>query len=91
MFFCEFYGRYCRCIQKLFTCEWYQFFFNHNLKKAMSNGSNKTAEQLLPQQEREEQIRLAAYQRWESKGKRMGADEEDWYEAENSLNENVGD
>ncbi len=57
----------------------------------MSNGSNKTAEQLLPQQEREEQIRLAAYQRWESKGKRMGADEEDWYEAENSLNENVGD
>jgi Protein of unknown function (DUF2934) len=57
----------------------------------MSNGSNKTAEQLLQQKEREEQIRLTAYQLWEAKGKQHGADKEDWAEAEDSLNENIED
>ncbi len=57
----------------------------------MSNGSNKTAEQSLPQNEREEQVRLAAYQLWEAKGKQHGADKEDWAEAEDSLNEKVED
>ena len=65
--------------------------FNHNFEKAMSNGSNKTAEQLLQQKEREEQIRLTAYQLWEAKGKQHGADKEDWAEAEDSLNENIED
>jgi len=55
----------------------------------MSNGSNKTAEELLPQREREERIRRAAYERWEAKGKNLWADEEDWYEAEESLDEEI--
>ena len=57
----------------------------------MSNGSNKTAEELLPQEEREEQIRLAAYQLWEAKGKSHGSDKEDWAEAEDSLSEKIED
>ena len=57
----------------------------------MSNGSNKTAEQLLPQSEREEQIRREAYLRWEAKGKNVGGDKEDWYEAESSLDEKMED
>ncbi len=55
----------------------------------MSNGSNKTAEELLPQRDREERIRRAAYQRWEAKGKNFGAEEEDWYEAEDSLDDEI--
>ncbi len=57
----------------------------------MSNGSNKTAEQSLPQKEREEQIKLAAYHLWEAKGKQQGADKEDWAEAEDSLNKKIED
>ncbi len=60
----------------------------------MSNGSNKTEEQALTQEEREErkeQIRLAAYHRWEAKGKSHGGDKEDWYEAEDSLEGEIED
>jgi len=57
----------------------------------MSNGSNKTAEQLLPQKEREEQIRLEAYFRWEAKGKKSDTDQEDWHEAEAALDEKIED
>jgi len=34
---------------------------------------------------REEQIRIAAYYRWEKKGKSHGADTDDWLDAEDSL------
>ena len=57
----------------------------------MSNGSNKKEEHVPTQEEREEQIRLAAYHRWEAKGKQIGADEEDWYEAEDSLDNKIED
>lgn len=70
------------------SCGCICFSINYNFWKAMSNGSNKTAEELLPQREREEQIRLAAYKLWEAKGKQHGSDQEDWAEAESSINEN---
>ncbi len=60
----------------------------------MSNGSNKKAKNVPSQEEREEreeQIRLAAYHRWEAKGRPSGADEEDWYEAEDSLDDKIED
>lgn len=34
---------------------------------------------------REEEIRLAAYFKWEQKGRRHGSDVEDWLDAEDSL------
>jgi hypothetical protein len=56
----------------------------------MSNGSNETGKQgkekkvedALTSDEREEQLRIAAYYRWKAKGKKYGTDKDDWYEAE---------
>jgi len=36
---------------------------------------------------REEEIRLAAYYRWQEKGENHGSDTEDWLEAEKSFND----
>ncbi|MEI8186234.1 MAG: DUF2934 domain-containing protein [Chlorobiaceae bacterium] len=72
----------------------------------MSNGSNKKdqkdqkekkgkkgrqPEQLMSPEQREEQIRLAAYYRWEAKGRNTGADRDDWFEAQDSLIEDFSD
>ncbi|MEI6691892.1 MAG: DUF2934 domain-containing protein [Chlorobium sp.] len=56
----------------------------------MAKGTNK-AEGLAPDfyeetvsatEQQEEEVRLAAYYLWESKGKEHGSDVEDWVEAE---------
>lgn len=39
-------------------------------------------EKILTSEEREEQVSLAAYYRWQSKGENHGGDLADWFEAE---------
>ena len=63
----------------------------------MSNGSNVKAKQVteiekeLTPEEREEQVRLAAYYRWKEKGEKHGEDRDDWFEAEDSVGNDIAD
>jgi hypothetical protein len=69
------------------------------IENTMSNGSNvkakqekkKNTEDVLMSEERENQIRLAAYYHWKAKGEKHGADRDDWFEAEDSVEGDIVD
>ena len=43
------------------------------------------------QEQREEQVRLAAHYLWQAKGKNLWSDKDDWFEAEDSVIEDFKD
>ncbi|MFZ4524922.1 MAG: DUF2934 domain-containing protein [Chlorobium sp.] len=41
----------------------------------------------LPEKERDESVRLAAYYLWKKKGERHGENRDDWFEAEETVDD----
>ncbi|TLU84284.1 MAG: DUF2934 domain-containing protein [Chlorobium sp.] len=56
-------------------------------KKKNPVKKSKKTKGVQTQEMREEQVRIAAYYRWENRGKTHGSDSEDWFEAEDSLSD----
>ena len=62
----------------------------------MSNKSsrNKRVKKVAPfqtEEERDESIRLAAYYLWKKKGERHGENRDDWFEAEESVDDSIAE
>ena len=59
--------------------------------KSSTKTKGKNADPFLPEEERDELVRLAAYYLWKKKGERHGENRDDWFEAEESFDDSIAD
>jgi Protein of unknown function (DUF2934) len=55
--------------------------------KSSAKKKGKKDDPYLTEEERDESIRLAAYYLWKKKGERHGENRDDWFEAEESVDD----